>query len=686
MPRDDGKHKDPYEAYSFARSNSADGTSPWNANTLGAGHYGARGSDAIPTLAPSLETIPSLGPRLTATSTAPPPRVSVASLNAKSAGGYSAGKSIRESGRYGSSYYDDPRGTMTNPLESVMALTSGLPLDCAGYRPDKSQLNISNTGDVTLAANSKGAEESTEENEPPEANNRTTSGGDRDKERKTTISEMAGGLASNFVSFMTRGSRGSRASKKSLKDAAEVEQAQSNRATPSGKKINLDYILRRSPPFTPASPKNADYQWIRYGKSARNRDDRLLHASATCHAVSNQGYRYNGESIDLGVTKMLASVEYARPPADRIELRLNKESNQVFWTDMTAVEIGCLLVEDGSDVTVVNAASAYHCGGGFMSGGRHALEEAICTQSTLYFSLWQMYGGSSERYIPEKVAIISPHVKVFRGPSSEGYPFLPKATEITVASVAMPNFNSRVTDAPVIRFRDDQYCGLVEANFRRVLEAAEKAGSKNKPKTAVIPDIGCGVYENSPKLVGKILGNIIGEYRVERIVLTGHPEFAEHTMASHVKRVNSRSEEETRASEGSKTISGMDSSSFQSGGSSPGLTETYNPTAQAILLDDPPTAYRRRDNDRKSSYKEPYRDEREHRGGHHDRRSDRKSSHGAAREPAPSRQHSRASEHAHNDGPPTPTQEQIPAELSSSRMHQEQYTRSGSRRSDRHKK
>ena len=33
-------------------------------------------------------------------------------------------------------------------------------------------------------------------------------------------------------------------------------------------------------------------------------------------------------------------------------------------------------------VQVVSAASAYHAGGGMMTGGRHALEEATCMQST----------------------------------------------------------------------------------------------------------------------------------------------------------------------------------------------------------------------------------------------------------------------------------------------------------------
>ena len=32
----------------------------------------------------------------------------------------------------------------------------------------------------------------------------------------------------------------------------------------------------------------------------------------------------------------------------------------------------------GKRVVAVNAASAYHAGGGFQTGGRHALEEAMC--------------------------------------------------------------------------------------------------------------------------------------------------------------------------------------------------------------------------------------------------------------------------------------------------------------------
>eukprot|EP00438_Fugacium_kawagutii_P017302 Skav213699 [mRNA] locus=scaffold491:715924:719131:- [translate_table: standard] len=55
------------------------------------------------------------------------------------------------------------------------------------------------------------------------------------------------------------------------------------------------------------------------------------------------------------------------------------------------VAVGCAMKgapwAKSEKVVAVNAASAYHAGGGFMTGGRHALEEAMCVQSSLYESL-----------------------------------------------------------------------------------------------------------------------------------------------------------------------------------------------------------------------------------------------------------------------------------------------------------
>merc|ERR1712113_983143 len=49
----------------------------------------------------------------------------------------------------------------------------------------------------------------------------------------------------------------------------------------------------------------------------------------------------------------------------------------------TAMEVAVELAQARQKVAVVNAASAYHAGGGSSTGGRHALEEACCMTSTL---------------------------------------------------------------------------------------------------------------------------------------------------------------------------------------------------------------------------------------------------------------------------------------------------------------
>jgi len=53
----------------------------------------------------------------------------------------------------------------------------------------------------------------------------------------------------------------------------------------------------------------------------------------------------------------------------------------------TVLEAALKYVEQCKRVVAVSAVSAYHLGGGFFTGGRHALEESICEQSTLFASL-----------------------------------------------------------------------------------------------------------------------------------------------------------------------------------------------------------------------------------------------------------------------------------------------------------
>merc|ERR1719456_162302 len=67
----------------------------------------------------------------------------------------------------------------------------------------------------------------------------------------------------------------------------------------------------------------------------------------------------------------------------------NRRAGKLFCAQSheVVVDVAERLAKEGKKVALVQAASAYHAGGGFTTGGRHALEEAFCSQSTLYPSL-----------------------------------------------------------------------------------------------------------------------------------------------------------------------------------------------------------------------------------------------------------------------------------------------------------
>ena len=75
-------------------------------------------------------------------------------------------------------------------------------------------------------------------------------------------------------------------------------------------------------------------------------------------------------------------------------------------------------------------------------------------------------------HIPETGCIISPDVEIFRGGTDLGYPFLPKVVRLPIISVAMPNRNSQVRDAPVDAPQDLRiYRELVFQKFETMLNA-----------------------------------------------------------------------------------------------------------------------------------------------------------------------------------------------------------------------
>lgn len=278
--------------------------------------------------------------------------------------------------------------------------------------------------------------------------------------------------------------------------------------------------------------KKDDYMWLMRGNSKEERALRCSLAEMTTHAVNCRGYQLgNGSKITLdSVDKMLEGTRIvspskgAWPKEEDLSAKLSSASNTQIHVERKVVyEVAVRETLAGKSVAAINAASAYHTGGGFSTGGRHALEEAMCIQSSLYRSLSQaskvakdigisppqwVRGDRWEMHIPDDGVLLSPYVEVFRDGTLDGYPFKDSATELeAVISVAMPNCNEKMSDSPVDAHPDPrEYEAQLRRRWRAVLTAA---AFYTKADTLVIPDAGCGVFMNQPSKVGAALREVL---------------------------------------------------------------------------------------------------------------------------------------------------------------------------------
>jgi uncharacterized protein (TIGR02452 family) len=288
-------------------------------------------------------------------------------------------------------------------------------------------------------------------------------------------------------------------------------------ATPEGYTANNGSLLSGVKPvfkvgedrgrfMTDAESSWDPYLWIRKKNEPSDREARRQGCSATTAACRKCGYelpdRTVALSLDLQTSVIVSDEADIAPPLGAASysswITANKET----------IPAGALRAfQDGfTKVAVVSAASGYHCGGGFSTGGRHALEEALCTSSTLYASLKPLASeknGKSGGYIPKNGVILSKGVEFFRGSTNEGYPFLDEPWVADVISVAMPNLNPRVQDSPVAQFEStSEYEKVILAKWRAVMVAADQA----KVTALCICDAGCGVFQNDASTVGRLLG------------------------------------------------------------------------------------------------------------------------------------------------------------------------------------
>lgn len=296
----------------------------------------------------------------------------------------------------------------------------------------------------------------------------------------------------------------------------------------------------------PMRGRGSDHTWIRF---ANHSEDRRLRRRAAWQTLCSCliGTPFSGKaSSSVQISVETTQLVLVAPPSGEAA---SAGLPEIVYDQRLTLDIAVARAQEGAIVAAVNAASAYHSGGGFLTGGRHALEEAMCMQSTLFPSLQRaahlaqmqaltcpdeaVYvtrgrdGKFYERHVPRGGAVLSPGVHVVRGGSNDGYPFLLAPVRLAgIVSITAPNKNPSVSDSPLDAPDDpEEYANLLRQTFGSAMHAATLCGATE----VVMPDVGCGVFENDPAVVGAALGYTIARYKgtVKKVHLTGKPAFHE---------------------------------------------------------------------------------------------------------------------------------------------------------------
>jgi hypothetical protein len=116
---------------------------------------------------------------------------------------------------------------------------------------------------------------------------------------------------------------------------------------------------------------NDQHAWIRRANGASDRAARLAAGEQTLLAAAKKGYIIEGESpVALSVDHVTRVIR-AAPQESAAPTVVGEWLSSARETVWTAAERAFSAGKER--VAVVNAASAFHKGGGFRSGGRHAL-------------------------------------------------------------------------------------------------------------------------------------------------------------------------------------------------------------------------------------------------------------------------------------------------------------------------
>jgi uncharacterized protein (TIGR02452 family) len=227
-----------------------------------------------------------------------------------------------------------------------------------------------------------------------------------------------------------------------------------------------------------------------------------------------------GEKITLSVQPAIGSLA-----SSSSIITTQQPINNGFATKLFLDKKDCLKVAQdcairGLNPIVLDAASDYDFGGGYLSGAR-AQEEDLARRTTLCIAVDPKQGKQTKKFYPlskqgDAFGLYVNHITVFRGERDEGYPHLERPFEVAMAIMAAPNFGKGHQDRlpPEQRFALEnnrlppKQAKEMEAKLRNVLLMAQAKGHKS----VVLMPFGCGAFANPPQHVAEIMLKLTLEF------------------------------------------------------------------------------------------------------------------------------------------------------------------------------
>lgn len=243
------------------------------------------------------------------------------------------------------------------------------------------------------------------------------------------------------------------------------------------------------------------------------RNFRIEIQNHTILAFKNGKYESNGQMINIPQDMINQSIInthklYNRNITSEFEkVKPNEEECKVLLIEGDCLDAGLILKKLGFKSAVLNMASAFNPGGGYLNGAG-AQEEQLFRRTNLHMCLDMQ--KSSLYPIPRTGAIYTQDALVIKKSEIEGYE--PLDSIETMNFIASAAHRCKVGDTVNVNKRIYLSKDIEEVTKQKV-HTILRTGIIYGNNAIVLSAYGCGAYGNPAYHIANIFKNIIGEYK-----------------------------------------------------------------------------------------------------------------------------------------------------------------------------